>query len=65
MLLIDYALLLGTGLIIYNGLNYLENFKNIKWDKLQKGLKIESHRIIENKKKDYGYKLTVELPEGG
>ena len=36
MLLIDYALLLGTGLIIYNGLNYLENFKNIKWDKLQK-----------------------------
>lgn len=65
MLLIDYALLLGTGLIIYNGLNYLENFKNIKWDKLQKGLKIESHRIIENKKTDYGYKLTVELPEGG
>lgn len=65
MLLIDYALLLGTGLIIYNGLNYLENFKNIKWDKLQKGLKIERHRIIENKKTDYGYKLTVKLPEGG
>lgn len=65
MLLIDYALLLSTGFIIYNGLNYLDNLKNIKWDKLQKGLKIENYRIKENEITDYGCKLTVELPLGG
>lgn len=65
MLLIDYALLLSAGFIIYNGLNYLDNFKNIKWDKLQKGLRIENYRIIENEITDYGCKLTVEIPPGG
>ena len=65
MLLIDYALLGLTGVVIYNGLNYLDNFKNIKWNKLQKGLKIENYKIIENEKNDFGYKLTIELPPGG
>lgn len=66
MLLIDYALLLGTGLAMYEGLNYLDNFKNNKkWNDLQKGIKIENYKILESRKTDYGSLLTIELPPGG
>lgn len=66
MLLIDYALLLGTGLAMYQGLNYLDNFKNNKkWSDLQKGIKIENYKILESTKTDYGIVLTIELPPGG
>lgn len=66
MLLIDYALLLGTGFAMYEGLNYLDNFKNNKkWNSLQKGIKIENYKILESKKTDYGSILTIELPSGG
>lgn len=65
-MLVDYALLLGTGLAMYEGLNYLDNFKNNKkWNNLQKGIKIENYKILESKKTDYGSVLTVELPIGG
>ena len=66
MLLIDYALLLGTGLAMYQGLNYLDNFKNNKkWNDLQKGIKIENYKILESRRTDYGSVLTIELPPGG
>lgn len=66
MLLIDYALLAGLGIAMYEGLNYLDNFKNNKkWNNLQKGIKIENYKILESKKTDYGSVLTVELPIGG
>ena len=66
MLLIDYALLLGTGLAMYQGLNYLDNFKNNKkWNDLQKGIKIENYKILESRRTDYGRVLTIELPPGG
>lgn len=66
MLLIDYALLAGLGIAMYEGLNYLDNFKNNKkWNDLQKGIKIENYKILESKKTDYGSVLTVELPPGG
>lgn len=65
-MLIDYGLLLGTGLAMYEGLNYLDNFKNNKkWNDLQKGIKIENYKILESKKTDYGSVLTIELPPGG
>lgn len=65
-MLIDYALLLGTGLAMYEGLNYLCNFKNNKkWNGLQKGVKIENYKILESRKTDYGSILTIELPPGG
>lgn len=65
-MLIDYALLLGTGLAMYEGLNYLYNFRNNKkWNDLQKGIKIENYKILENTKTDYGSVLTIELPPGG
>lgn len=65
-MLIDYGLLLGTGLAMYEGLNYLDNFKNNKkWNYLQKGIKIENYKILESKKTDYGSVLTIELPPGG
>lgn len=65
-MLIDYALLLGTGLAMYEGLNYLCNFKNNKkWNDLQKGIKIENYKILESKKTDYGSILMIELPPGG
>lgn len=65
-MLIDYALLLGTGLAMYQGLNYLDNFKNNKkWNSLQKGIKIENYKILESTKTNYGSVLTVELPIGG
>lgn len=65
-MLIDYALLLGTGLAMYEGLNYLYNFRNNKkWNDLQKGIKIENYKILENTKTDYGNVLTIELPPGG
>lgn len=66
MILIDYALLLGTGIAMYEGLNYLDNFKNNKkWSDLQKGIKIENHKILKQTKTDYGSILTIELPPGG
>lgn len=66
MLLIDYALLLGTGLAMYEGLNYLDNFRNNKkWNDLQKGIKIENYKILESRKTDCGSLLTIELPPGG
>ena len=66
MLLIDYALLLGTGLAMYEGLNYLDNFRNNKkWNDLQKGIKIENYKILESRKTNYGNVLTIELPPGG
>ena len=66
MLLIDYALLAGLGIAMYEGLNYLDNFKNIKkWNDLQKGIKVENYKILESKKTDYGSILTIELPPGG
>ena len=66
MLLIDYALLLGTGLAMYEGLNYLDNFRNNKkWNDLQKGIKIENYKILESRKTNYGNVLTIELPIGG
>ena len=66
MILIDYALLLGTGIAMYEGLNYLDNFKNNKkWGDLQKGIKIENYKILKQTKTDYGSILTIELPPGG
>ena len=66
MLLIDYALLLGTGIAMYEGLNYLDNFKNNKkWNDLQKGIKVENYKILESRRTDYGSVLTIELPPGG
>ena len=66
MLLIDYALLAGLGIVMYEGLDYLDNFKNIKkWNDLQKGIKVENYKILESKKTDYGSILTIELPPGG
>lgn len=65
-MLIDYALLLGTGLVMCEGLNYLYNFKNNKkWSDLQKGIKIENYKILEITKTDYGNVLTIEIPVGG
>lgn len=65
-MLIDYALLLGTGIAMYEGLNYLCNFRsNKKWSDLQKGIKIENYKILESRKTDYGSLLTIELPPGG
>lgn len=65
-MLIDYALLVGTGIAMYEGLNYLDNFKNNKkWNDLQKGIKIENYKILESRKTDYGSLLTIELPPGG
>ncbi len=50
-MLIDYALLLGTGIAMYEGLNYLCNFRsNKKWSDLQKGIKIENYRILKIQK---------------
>ena len=46
-MLIDYALLLGTGIAMYECLNYLDNFKeNRKWNKLQRGIKIENYQLL-------------------
>lgn len=65
-MLIDYALLAGLGVAMYEGLNYLDNFKNNKkWNDLQKGIKIENYKILESKKTNYGSVLTIELPPGG
>ena len=65
-MLLDYAILFGAGIAIYEGLNYLLNYnKNKSWNELQKGIKIENYKIIKIEKTNYGERLTVELPIGG
>lgn len=65
MLLIDLGLIVGAGVMVYEGLTFFNNFKNRSWNKLQEGLGIENYRIIENETTEYGCKLKVELPPGG
>ena len=66
MLLVDYALLAGLGVVMYEGLNYIDNFKdNRKWNKLQEGINIKEYQLIKNEQKDYGSILTIKLPPGG
>ena len=66
MLLVDYALLAGLGVVMYEGLNYIDNFKdNRKWNKLQEGINIKDYQLIKNEPKDYGSILTIKLPPGG
>lgn len=65
-MLLDYALLLGTGIAMYEGLNYIDNFKsNRKWNKLQEGINIKDYQLVKNEQKDYGSILTIKLPPGG
>lgn len=66
MPLIDYAFIAGVGLAIYEGLNYLSNFKDNKaWNDLQEGIKIENYKVVNKEITNYGAVLTVELPPGG
>ena len=66
MLLVDYALLAGLGVAMYEGLNYIDNFKsNRKWNKLQEGINIKDYQLVKNEQKDYGSILTIKLPPGG
>lgn len=66
MLLIDYALILGTGFAMYHGLNYLNSDNvNKKWDKFQEKLKINNYKITNVEKMGYGEKLIIEIPVGG
>lgn len=65
-MLLDYAILFGTGIAMYESLNYLLNHnKNKTWNELQKAIKIENYKIIKAEKTNYGQRLTVELPIGG
>ena len=65
-MLIDYALLLGTGIAMYECLNYLDNFKeNRKWNKLQAGINIKDYQLIKQEQKEYGSIFTIKLPPGG
>lgn len=65
-MLLDYALLLGTGIAMYEGLNYLDNFKeNRKWNKLQEGINIKDYQLIKQEQKEYGSIFTIKLPPGG
>ena len=66
MLLIDYALLLGTGFAMYEGLNYLNRDNiNKKWNKLQEEIKVNNYKITNIEKREYGEKIIIELPIGG
>lgn len=66
MILIDYALILGTGLAMYHGLNYLNNNNiNKKWNKLQEKIQINNYKITNVERMEYGLKISIELPIGG
>lgn len=65
-MLLDYALLAGLGVAMYEGLNYIDNFKyNRKWNKLQEGINIKDYQLVKQESRDYGSILTVKLPAGG
>lgn len=65
-MLLDYALIAGTGIILYEGLNYIDNFKyNRKWNKLQEGINIKDYQLIKSEQKEYGSVFTIKLPPGG
>lgn len=76
MLLIDYSLILGTGYVLYNFLNWKDkiNLGNIikqinspfnNWTALQKSLGMEGYKLKKIKKVDTGYSVIIELPLGG
>ena len=52
-MLLDYAILFGAGVAIYESLNYLINTENKAWNELQKGIKIENYKIIKSEKTNY------------
>lgn len=66
MALIDLGLIAGLGIIIYEGLNYLNGDNiNKNWNKLQEEIKIDNYKITNIEKKEYGEKITIEIPIGG